>query len=358
MNPTLLLMLKHFLLKIIEDKKTRKTIICFIVGFVLLIIFFIGMFISFISLLKQMDIDILTLIFNSKISIEYLKKDDIELYEEISFYREHLNELEEKAVDINNKIEDLYKNEEEESEEELPKINILLMKIIYYVLFLEDKYYLGEFLNLNNKDEFLNAFYKKETDEIQEEDIEENIINIYAIEELEDTYLSLENIFSIKITEEKRENIDEIYKFLLAENEFLNVTGEYAPPVDYAYFNSITSPFGNRIDPITGVSSFHNGTDFAWANCYGANIYAVADGVILRAIDVNDGFGICVVIEHENGIQTYYAHTSRTVVTVGTKVLKGQKVAEIGSTGRSTGNHLHLGLKVNGTWRNPLQLYS
>lgn len=107
-------------------------------------------------------------------------------------------------------------DKEEEREEEVYKIDILKMKFIYYVLFLEEKYYLVGYLDLDNKDKFLKAFYKKEVEEVVIEDgiVEENIINIYAIERIEEIYLNVEEVFFIKIREEEIEEIEEIYKYL------------------------------------------------------------------------------------------------------------------------------------------------
>jgi len=137
----------------------------------------------------------------------------------------------------------------------------------------------------------------------------------------------------------------------------LDYDGEYSPPVDPRYFNFITSHFGYRTDPFTKEISFHNGTDFSWGGCSGANIYAISDGVVTRAQDTGDGFGKCVVIKHADGVLTYYAHCSSIAVNVGDAVVKGQHISNIGTTGRSTGPHLHLGLKINGDWVNPLILF-
>ena len=67
------------------------------------------------------------------------------------------------------------------------------------------------------------------------------------------------------------------------------------------------------------------------------------------------GYGYLVIIDHNNGYQTYYGHNSKLSVTPGTKVYKGQKIAEMGSTGNSTGNHCHFEIRFNGTPTNPLK---
>jgi murein DD-endopeptidase MepM/ murein hydrolase activator NlpD len=107
----------------------------------------------------------------------------------------------------------------------------------------------------------------------------------------------------------------------------------------------ISSQFGRRVDPITGTSAFHSGIDFAAAS--GAQVYAVAPGVVSWAGD-HSGFGQLVEINHGNGYVTRYAHNSRVLVKVGDKVGKGKLISHVGSTGRSTGPHLHFEVLKNG----------
>jgi murein DD-endopeptidase MepM/ murein hydrolase activator NlpD len=113
-----------------------------------------------------------------------------------------------------------------------------------------------------------------------------------------------------------------------------------------ALYNS--SSFGYRIDPFSGHKAFHEGLDFM-ANT-GTPIYAAARGIVSFAEQTPD-YGKIVKIDHGSGIETRYAHTSLLVVKAGDRVEKGQKIAEVGSTGRSTGPHLHYEIRFNG---NPL----
>jgi murein DD-endopeptidase MepM/ murein hydrolase activator NlpD len=114
----------------------------------------------------------------------------------------------------------------------------------------------------------------------------------------------------------------------------------------------ITSYFGPRIHPITKKESFHGGIDISAPN--GTEIYAVATGTITFA-GVKGTYGNLVIIDHGNGIQTYYAHQSKMKVTAGSIVNSGDAIGEVGSTGSSTGNHLHFEVKINGTSQNPLE---
>ena len=118
-------------------------------------------------------------------------------------------------------------------------------------------------------------------------------------------------------------------------------------PVSVA-FNS--SSYGWRIDPFTGYKAFHEGLDFP-ANS-GTPIYAAADGIVSEA-DHTPDYGNIVKIEHGSGLETRYAHASKLLVHVGERVVKGQAVAEVGSTGRSTGPHLHYEIRLNGESLDP-----
>ena len=115
-------------------------------------------------------------------------------------------------------------------------------------------------------------------------------------------------------------------------------------------FNS--SSYGWRIDPFTGAKAFHEGLDFP-ANS-GTAIRAAADGIVSFAEHTPD-YGNIVKIEHGSGLETRYAHASKLLVHAGERVAKGQEVAEVVSTGRSTGQHLHYEIRLNGESLDPRQ---
>ena len=119
-------------------------------------------------------------------------------------------------------------------------------------------------------------------------------------------------------------------------------SGLFMRPV---YGGSVTSPYGRR------SSGFHTGIDIARPN--GTPIYAAASGTVTRVQRKNTGYGYLVVIDHGNGYQTYYAHCSDIYVSVGQSVSKGQNISAVGSTGNSTGNHLHFEIRYNGNTLNP-----
>jgi murein DD-endopeptidase MepM/ murein hydrolase activator NlpD len=112
----------------------------------------------------------------------------------------------------------------------------------------------------------------------------------------------------------------------------------------------IGSGFGMRTDPFTGQLAMHAGIDFAAP--VGTPIFAAAGGVVASA-EVQLAYGNTVVVDHGNDLSTLYAHASRLLVKPGDIVKKGQKIAEVGSTGRSTGPHLHFETHVKGQPLNP-----
>jgi murein DD-endopeptidase MepM/ murein hydrolase activator NlpD len=112
----------------------------------------------------------------------------------------------------------------------------------------------------------------------------------------------------------------------------------------------ITSGFGYRISPFTGGREFHKGLDIA--NRKGTKVHATADGVISFA-GRKGTLGFCVVIDHGHGLVTEYAHLSKILKKRGDKVKRGDIVGQIGSTGRSTGPHLHYEVHLNGVPVNP-----
>ena len=118
-------------------------------------------------------------------------------------------------------------------------------------------------------------------------------------------------------------------------------------PVDAA-FNS--SSYGWRTDPFNGDKAFHEGLDFT-ANM-GTAIKAAADGIVTTAEQTPD-YGKIVKINHGSGLETRYAHASKLLVKPGERVVKGQIVAQVGSTGRSTGPHLHYEIRLNGNSLDP-----
>lgn len=166
-----------------------------------------------------------------------------------------------------------------------------------------------------------------------------------------------------KLTQEETElsaKIDEYRNQILAiEEEISQITkanldtqyigGEMAWPVPG--YTRITSNYGMRTHPITGIYKLHTGVDLGAP--MGANFVAANDGIITKA-GYNGAYGNMVIIDHGGGISTLYAHGSEILVTVGQTVKKGDIILKVGSTGYSTGAHAHFEVIVNGQVVNPL----
>ena len=120
-------------------------------------------------------------------------------------------------------------------------------------------------------------------------------------------------------------------------------------PVKTAAF---TSGYGVRSDPFRGGHAMHAGIDLAGP--YGTPIYATADGTVERAGWNSGGYGNLIEVDHGRGIETRYGHLSRILIRAGTQVKRGQLIGYMGSTGRSTGSHLHYEVRIDGKPVNPI----
>lgn len=116
-------------------------------------------------------------------------------------------------------------------------------------------------------------------------------------------------------------------------------------------YTRISSPFGWRMHPTLKVNKFHNGVDMASAK--GTDILAAYSGEVVAA-SYNSTMGNYVMMYHGNDFYTIYMHASKLCVSVGDIIVEGEKIAEVGSTGRSTGPHLHFGIRKNGEYVNPM----
>jgi murein DD-endopeptidase MepM/ murein hydrolase activator NlpD len=117
----------------------------------------------------------------------------------------------------------------------------------------------------------------------------------------------------------------------------------------------ITAGFGQRMDPFTGEGAFHSGIDIGAPS--GTKVVAAADGILFLA-GPDSGYGTEVLIDHGYGITTKYGHLSRTYAVVGQEVKRGQVIGAVGTTGRSTGPHLHYEVRIYETAVNPAKYLS
>ena len=146
--------------------------------------------------------------------------------------------------------------------------------------------------------------------------------------------------------DERSDQLGVLEALLVASSVNRKFLPTLAPVVDGWY----SSNFGYRIDPFTGQNSFHEGIDFP-ADA-GTPIVAAASGKVVTA-EVHAQYGKMLEIDHGNGLVSRYAHAAQLFVKEGDLVVRGQRVASVGSTGRSTGPHLHFEVRLNGTPQNP-----
>jgi murein DD-endopeptidase MepM/ murein hydrolase activator NlpD len=150
-------------------------------------------------------------------------------------------------------------------------------------------------------------------------------------------------------------SFDEVIKLASAKEELI-ASIPAIQPIANQDLSRIASGFGFRIHPIYKVPKMHTGIDFSAPT--GTPIYATGNGTVMNDQDLrNSGYGNYVLIDHGFGYQSLYAHVSRSIVRVGQKVKRGDVIAFVGNTGRSTAPHLHYEVIKNGVKINPINFF-
>ena len=201
------------------------------------------------------------------------------------------------------------------------------------------------------------------TEESGETDTDETYTIAIPITDMETVWSNIQTNLRITVTEEQRGNADSIYNLIRygsstgtdgwipgAEVPFIGADG-CCSPVGSSWESRVTSEFGYRSDPFTGQTKGHTGIDIAVPT--GTPVRAALPGVVTTATYNAGGYGYYVMIDHGNGMVTLYAHNSKLLVRVGDTVEAGDTVSLSGSTGRSTGPHLHFEVRINGQRVNP-----
>jgi len=185
-----------------------------------------------------------------------------------------------------------------------------------------------------------------------------SISNTYSTQAILDNYDLSDEISTLKTslislskqTLSQKTEIDESIVSINDRLDYLRCVPSIVPVVA-----KITCGYGYRKNPFTSRGSeFHYGVDFGAP--YGTKVVATGDGVVLFA-GYQAGYGRMVVISHGYGFTTCYAHNSSLLVKKGDKVKRGQAIARVGNTGRSTGTHLHYEVKINGKNVNPAKYF-
>lgn len=259
---------------------------------------------------------------------------------------------------INNKTED---------DESLDSVRV---KAIFYALYFGD-----ERPSLINTLQFADCFvvYEKRTRTVTNEDgstSKETYTVAFPIKELSVIYENIAKVMGITATADDRANATEIYyrikygrpaptygkefddftnELPISDVPFVGVDGFTEPVANWR--SSVTSEFGYRKDPFTGQMKGHGGIDIGKPK--GTPIYSALDGTVMLVRYSNTGYGYHVMVDHGGGFITLYGHCSKLLVSEGQKVSAGTKIAEVGTTGRSTGNHLHFEIRINGEKQNP-----
>ena len=193
------------------------------------------------------------------------------------------------------------------------------------------------------------------------EETEETYSAAIPIEDLGTVWQNIAAM-GVTLTAEQRSNADSIYNlirygaagggsgFAGSDVPFIGADG-FCSPIGENWRNVVTSEFGNRRDPFTGERRGHTGMDLAVPT--GTSVRAALPGTVTVSTYNQGGYGYYVMIDHGSGLSTLYGHNSQLLARVGQTVEAGDVIALSGSTGRSTGPHLHFEVRINGERTNP-----
>ncbi len=147
---------------------------------------------------------------------------------------------------------------------------------------------------------------------------------------------------------------DDVFEMAKNKTEFLSAIPAIQP-VSNKDLKRLSSYFGHRMDPFYKVMKFHEGVDFSAP--VGTDIYATGQGEVVRVVKSKRGYGNNILIDHGFGYQTFYAHCNKILVEKGQKVKRGQVIATVGNTGKSTAPHLHYEVRKNNKVIDPINFF-
>lgn len=281
-------------------------------------------------------------------------------------YREHIEDMRNSFTVLDGTI--ALVNAMMENEDSLDSIKI---KAIFYSL-----YFGADRPSLIDSIKFVDSFvtYKEHTRTVINDDgttSEESYKVAMSIKDQSVIYENISSAMGITVANEDKANATEIYYRILYGrpaptygqefDDFINglpvldtpFIGEngFCSPIGENWRGAVTSEFGYRNDPFTGKISGHSGIDLGMPK--GTPVRSVLDGTVMLVRYSTTGYGYHVIVDHGGGFVTLYAHCSKILVSEGEKVKVGQEIAKVGTTGRSTGNHLHFEIRINGEKQNP-----
>ena len=250
--------------------------------------------------------------------------------------------------------------------EEGDTLDDIRAKAVFYAL-----YFGAETPSAQAHQEFVDCFvtYEERTRTVttvdedgNEVEIEETYTVALPISDLQQVWQNIQQLTGTEITPEQQSNADSVYNVVKygvstgtegwipgADVPYIGADG-FCSPIGAGWESRVTSEFGYRRDPFTGETRGHTGMDLAVPT--GTPVRAALPGTVTAA-QYHSSYGYYVMIDHGNGLSTLYAHNSQLLVRVGQTVEAGGIVSLSGSTGRSTGPHLHFEVRLNGQRANP-----
>ncbi len=269
-------------------------------------------------------------------------------------YRNYIEDMQDSFALLDSAIATI--NGEMEGSDSLDSIRI---KSLFYAI-----YFGTDSPSSAQHQDFVESFvtYEERTRTIELEDgtTEEEVYTVAVpIQGLSQVEQALASLLGTALTTEQSSNATEIYYLITYDGAdvfpdpldvpFVGIEGFVAPVDDWE--SCVSSEFGYRTDPFTGEQSYHGGIDFSKPE--GTPIYSVLDGTVTLVRYSTSSYGYYVMVDHGGGFVTLYAHCSAIYVSEGQTVTAGETVAAVGTTGRSTGNHLHFEIQIDGKRQNP-----
>ena len=285
-----------------------------------------------------------------------------------------LNELEQAISENEDKLavlEDELVQAEKEVETQTENLNSRLRAIykngtVRFIDVLLDSGSFSEFLNnldmvelIYSSDREVLSDLETAYDEVEKkkeevETLQAELNKSKEVVEAEKAEIAASNEETEKMIDELQADADKLTQELASQgsssSDSTYLGGQMAWPLPSVGLSNITSYFGYRIHPIYGYSKYHTGLDIGASS--GSSIVAANGGTVYSA-GWNGGYGLCVIIDHGGGVMTLYGHCSALYVSAGQTVSRGETIAAVGSTGNSTGPHLHFEVRLNGSYVDP-----